>query len=309
MVQCAWASQDERGKLSGGHAGDQTGSEIKTGSIYNFGQTAVYRCKDRAKGLEIGAAAKAIALNNHFGYDQSQRTSGYLALKNVNWAAENVTTAVELDCSIMAACAVNAAYKKALLPSSVYSGNIGTALTNTGLFEKLTASKYLGKSEYIQCGDIIVAPGKHVIIAYTDGSKTAYNTSPAADSIIKAGQQHAVRFTGVKIAVDGIAGTDTNKMKKRVLQHAINLDYKQNLVEDGIIGTASTAALGTHYVQKGEKQYMVTAAEILMYLNGIDPNGVELPGVYGNGLVNAAKTKFGGTGQKITASDFLELVR
>lgn len=316
MVQCAWASMDERGKISGGKAGDQTGKEIKLGNIYNFGQSVVYRCKDRTKALEIGAAAKAIALNNSFGYDQKQRVSGYTALSNASWVVANVKTAVELDCSIMAGCAVNVAYKKTLISSSVYSGNIGSALMSTGLFNKLTASKYLGKSEYIQCGDIVVAPGKHVIVAYTDGYKVNVNTISSVvsgalkgNTLIKLGQQHAINFTGVKIATDGIVGLETNKMKKRVLQHAINLDYRKNLVEDGIFGTNSKSALGTHYVEKSEKQYMVTAAEILMYLNGIDPNGLELPGVYGNGLVNATKAKFGGSGQKITAQKFLTLIQ
>ena len=53
---------------------------------------------------------------------------------------------------------------------------------------------------------------------------------------------------------------------------------------------------------------MVTAAEILMYLNGVDPNGVECPGKYGNGLVRASKQKFGDDGLKITASEFLKLI-
>ena len=118
-----------------------------------------------------------------------------------------------------------------MIPSSVYSGNIGKALLNTGLFKELKASKYLGKSEYIECGDIIVAPGKHVIVAYTDGSKTSQNTikttvasAIGGNKLIKRGQKEAVKFTGVNIAVDGICGTNTNKMKSRVLQHAINLD-------------------------------------------------------------------------------------
>lgn len=53
---------------------------------------------------------------------------------------------------------------------------------------------------------------------------------------------------------------------------------------------------------------MVTAAEILMYLNGINPNGVECPGKYGNGLVRASRQKFGDDGLKITASEFLKLI-
>lgn len=319
MVKCAWASQDERKKLSGGKAGDQTGLEIKCGNIYNFGQTRVYRCKSRSKAELIGAAAKGIAINNRFGYCQSHRVSGYNALKSKNWVVSAVTENCELDCSEMAACAVNVAYKSALISSGVYSGNIGKALLATGLFVDVTENgkktKYLGVSEYIECGDIIVAPGKHVIVAYTDGTKVSKNTVStvvsgiiSGNSLIRKGQQEAVKFTGVKIATDGIAGKDTNRMKARVLQRALNKDYNSQLVCDGIFGTASKKALGSHYVKKGEKQYMVTAAEILMLLNGFDPNGVEYPGTYGNGLVIASKAKFGDDGQKITANEFLKLI-
>ena len=53
---------------------------------------------------------------------------------------------------------------------------------------------------------------------------------------------------------------------------------------------------------------MVTAAEILMYLNGYNPNGVEYPGTYGNGLVKCSKAKFGDDGSTITSSEFLQLI-
>ena len=133
-------------------------------------------------------------------------------------------------------------------------------------------------------------------------------SNPSGNSLVRLGQQHAINFTGHTIAVDGLVGKETNRMKARVLQHAINLDYKKGIGEDGIFGNKSKSALGSHYVKKGEKQYMVTAAEILMYLNGIDPNGVECPGKYGNGLVRASKQKFGDDGLKITASEFLKLI-
>lgn len=316
-VMCAWASTGENGKATGGKPGDQTGKEVKCGSIYNFGQTRVYRCKNREKALLIGAAAKGIADNNAFGYNQSNRTSSYKELQKVNWVVANVKSLCDIDCSELAACAVNVAYKKSLIPSSVYSGNIGSTLLSTGYFTELKESKYLGKSEYIRCGDIIVAPGKHVIVAYTDGSKVKINTTSAiisniigdGNSLIKKGQQYAIEFTGVKIQVDGKVGSETTKMKHRVLQHAMNLDYKSNLVEDGCVGTASKRALGSHYIIKGEIQWLVTAAEILMYLNGIDPNGVETPGTYGNGLVSATKEKFGRTGVRINADDFLTLIK
>uniref|UniRef100_UPI0022E1246A peptidoglycan-binding domain-containing protein n=1 Tax=Blautia wexlerae TaxID=418240 RepID=UPI0022E1246A len=36
-------------------------------------------------------------------------------------------------------------------------------------------------------------------------------------------------------------------------------------------------------------QYMVTAAEILLLLRAYDPNGVEIPGTFGSGLLSAVK--------------------
>ena len=48
-VLCGYASIDERGKISGGKAGDQTGREVKTAPWYSFGQNIVLRFKSREK--------------------------------------------------------------------------------------------------------------------------------------------------------------------------------------------------------------------------------------------------------------------
>lgn len=95
--------------------------------------------------------------------------------------------------------------------------------------------------------------------------------------IVRAGQAHSINFTGVKIQVDGIPGVETKKQKVRVLQSALNLDYKAGLVVDGIIGSKTLAALGQHYVCKGETQYMVTAWGILLMLNGYHPGSMGSP--------------------------------
>lgn len=129
------------------------------------------------------------------------------------------------------------------------------------------------------------------------------HTGIQTPSLVAVGLRHAENFTGVDDSFN------ISRAKGRVLQHAMNLDYGKTVDEDGIIGTKSKKKLETHYVKAGEKQYMVTAAEILMYLNHTDPLGVELPGIYGNGLTKAAQKRFGGNGRKITASDFLLLIR
>lgn len=65
---------------------------------------------------------------------------------------------------------------------------------------------------------------------------------------------------------------------------ALNADYAAGIAEDGEAGSETYGALGSHYVEAGETQFMVTAAEILLLLHGYDPAGVECPGVFGDGL-------------------------
>lgn len=108
-------------------------------------------------------------------------------------------------------------------------------------------------------------------------------------SIISEGQEHANNFADCKIAIDGIRGNETKKAGIKVLQSALNLDYKSNLNVDGIWGIRTNTALGRHYVMKGEKQYMVTALEILLMLKNYNPNGVECPGIFGSRLESCTR--------------------
>lgn len=119
-------------------------------------------------------------------------------------------------------------------------------------------------------------------------SNTDLNVGDARAFLIACGQQCANDFVGHdKIDVDGVVGSDTRRMAIRVLQHAMNLDYKAGLDEDGKKGNLTNRAMNGHYVKKGEKQYLVTAMEIFAYLHGLDAKGVEYPGTYGSGLANA----------------------
>ena len=126
---------------------------------------------------------------------------------------------------------------------------------------------------------------------YTESSPVPTPTPQPVDNnkkeLIKHGQQHAINFTGVTIAVDGIVGKDTKRQAVRVVQRAMNADYGNTITEDGIVGKKTLTKAGKHYVRRGEKQYLVTALEILCLLQGKDPKGVECPGTFGKGLANA----------------------
>lgn len=121
--------------------------------------------------------------------------------------------------------------------------------------------------------------------------------------LIALGQQHAINFTGVQIAVDGLVGRDTKRMAVRVVQRAMNADYgKPFIAVDGLVGKRTRRKASKHYVKRGETQYLVTALEILCLLKGKDPNGVECPGTFGGGLARACGSEF------VYATDMLYMV-
>lgn len=119
---------------------------------------------------------------------------------------------------------------------------------------------------------------------------TSGTVSDSGSTVICDGQIHANNFCSAGISPDGIRGSRTKKAGVMVLQQALNLDYQAGLSVDGIWGTRSRQALGTHYVTRGERQYLVTAAEILLMLKDYAVNGVESPGIFGSGLEQAVKS-------------------
>lgn len=113
--------------------------------------------------------------------------------------------------------------------------------------------------------------------------------STSVNQIVKDGQIHARNFAAPGLNADGIRGANTIKAGIKVLQQGMNLDYGAGLALDGIWDSKSEVALGNHTVRRGERQYMVTALQILLMLKGYYPNGVENPGHFGAGCEKAVR--------------------
>lgn len=145
---------------------------------------------------------------------------------------------------------------------------------------ELAAFNGISNPNIINVGQVIKRPSKN--------TETSMNTSTGSE-LVKAGQIHANNFCGAGLVVDGIRGTNTKRAGIMAIQHAMNLDYNAGLKVDGVWGSKSEAALGNHFVKKGETQYLVTAVEINLYLNNYNPNGVESPGKAGNGFDAAVR--------------------
>lgn len=121
-------------------------------------------------------------------------------------------------------------------------------------------------------------------------SSSVSSINHAKKKIVANGQKAANKFVGCNIVADGIWGNKTKKAAIKVVQTALNKDYGAKLSVDGIWGSATDKAFGSHYVKVGERQWLVTALEILCALKGKDPKGIEHPGVFGQGLKKACGT-------------------
>ena len=126
----------------------------------------------------IASMAKAAAVNNKIGYDQSERYTFWEHLKASNYDPAQITIACEADCSSgVAAIVKGAGYrlgneKMKNVSIYLYTGNMRAGLKAAG-FEVLTDSKYLTSDAYLLEGDILLNDNAHVAVNLTDGAKSS----------------------------------------------------------------------------------------------------------------------------------------
>lgn len=171
------SGHDERGKYSGGQAGDQTGTEWQIREWYSRPWTHVFRYPVKEVRDMIAELAEEAARNDKIGYDQWQRTTFWAQLEASGYRPENIKTACEADCSAGVAAIVKATgflmnidELKAVSPD-MYTGNAIRILTDAG-FSMYTDKAFLESDQYALRGDIYMAKGQHMCINLTDGPKT-----------------------------------------------------------------------------------------------------------------------------------------
>lgn len=143
-VKIGHASIDERGKASGGKAGDQTGKEVCTRQWYKKGWQYCLRPKSATVAERSAAACEAACANDSIGYDQSQRNTLHNLAKANNYKLSAVGKC-ETDCSaLMTVCAIAGG-----VTELEHTGNAPTTSTMvakfkaSGAYDVLTADRYL----------------------------------------------------------------------------------------------------------------------------------------------------------------------
>lgn len=241
---------DERGKTTGGKAGDQTGRELSTQNWYNHSKGwRVFRARDPAAAEKMAWDMQAACNNRHIGYDQNQRGTLYAAAKPFGFNCAKVNTDCETDCSALVR--VCAAYAGIDLPN-FRTWDEARVLLASGAFVELTGDKYTASSAYLRRGDILVTRTKgHTVIVLSNGPKA--EAAPASthyklgDRILKNGCEgddvKALQEALISLGYDcGRWGADGDFGD--ATQMAVNRFQRDNGLEiDGEFGPLSMAAL------------------------------------------------------------------
>lgn len=309
---------DENGNATGGKAGDQKqkssddwNGEVSKQYWYKHSKGWVLlRAKDPWVREKIARDMEYACANKLIGYDQGQNRTLYSVAEPLGFDCSKVTTPCETDCAQLVRVCVRYAGIKC---GDFYTVTEADVLMKTGAFDKYTDYNHTSISTYCLRGDILVTKTKgHTVVVLTNGSKASeeaeYNGSapipaptptPSTNTktqLKKDGQKHLNNFLSDYITskkcdaliIDGDPGPLTKKALVRAFQHGMNLSHGTNLEVDGIFGRMSKAASRNYPCRRGQKNYVVTVAEIAMMLHGVDPNGLECPGIFGGGLESAA---------------------
>lgn len=119
------------------------------------------------------------------------------------------------------------------------------------------------------------------------GNTDTSNYIIAGKDCIKLGQKALNNFINAGLKIDGIIGRFTKTAINTAMQTALNLDYGYDLMVDGILGKETISAIDNSLIKYGDVGYIVTVVEILLLLNQYNPNGIEYPGIYGEGCKHA----------------------
>lgn len=172
----AWASMGEDGKSTGGKPGDQTGCEVKIGTLYDFGQDVCIRCFKKTARLRGAKYAKELAKNPSVGYSMSinqnknaNRNGLYRLAEQNDWNYTKLKKAlkkvkVNTDCSAFASTIINLAFKKRMVGCCT-TQTICDTVSGVGKYpDKFKVIRYVSAKRKFYKLDMPLKKGKHIII-------------------------------------------------------------------------------------------------------------------------------------------------
>lgn len=233
---------DERGKSSGGKAGNQSGQELRLQEWYKRakGWTHILRAKKKSIAKKIAQTIKACVANKHIGYDQGQCTTLYREDLNAQRDIAKIKTDCETDCSALVAVCLNVA--GITISKDIYTGNMVEKIMETGFFNDLISAKYTQSPDELPVGDIFVGSSHTAVVVDVTEQIVLDRELRYVSGALKTGDdvkdlQKRIKELGYKIKADGIFGINT--------EAAVMAAQKRfGLKADGIVGRKTAEVLG-----------------------------------------------------------------
>lgn len=266
MAKISNASSNEKGGITGGSAGDQTGKEIRVIDWYNPSSAWDWYIEhpDDAVMEWTAILAEEMAENPLVGYDQgNDRNTFWEQLKVSKYRPKNIKKACECDCSSGVGAIVKAVGYLLDIPElkkvshQCWTGNILSALVSAG-FKASNDPKYLTSDRYVRRGGILLNLDGHVTTFVSDGLKPTpigetTTSSVGGDKvtvsldILKKGSkgsqvkscQQLLIAKGYSVGIDGADGKFGANTESAVKK----FQRKQELKDDGIVGKGTWSAL------------------------------------------------------------------
>lgn len=217
-VRIGHSSKDEKGRFSGGVAGDQTGKEVCIRSWYNGDWDFVARFKDRVKAEKAAKACEDACNNPKVGYDRGERNDLRTEAKRVDYQLDKIETPCESDCSSLMGVCVEAAGIRLPEGNGPTTRTLRRVLEQSGEFEILTADKYLTTDQHTLRGDILCAEGEHTVMVLDNGSKSTAQAEPAKPD--KVTTYCSVRLPRLE---SGSKGAAVRRMQELLMAHGEKL--------------------------------------------------------------------------------------
>lgn len=265
---------DERGKAKGGQAGDQTGNQWNIRNWYNRPWACILRYPDPAVRQLIAILSIEAANNNKIGYDQSQRHTYWQALKEANYRPSKISWACEADCSAGVIGNTRATGYLLNIPDlkniqATYTGDMRKGFKAAG-FEVLTDSKYIGSTDYLVPGDILLYDNHHTATNLGIGSKSGYKQGALKEIPNVKYEYKPSTGTSTTTTTTVATGKNITNTSTKTIQKMLNVvgDYK--LEEDGVFGKKTTVAV-RDYQKK---------------------NDLEVDGIVGNATLTKLKAEY-----------------
>ena len=272
-VKIGSARIDERGRIHGGKAGNQTGKELSIQNWYRHSKGwRVLRCTDSSKAEKIAAAMEAACQNRNIGYDQYERSTLYNLAKSVGFDPGKVIKPCETDCSaLVRVCLAYAG----IMTDNFLTTDEAQKILATGYFVELKDGKYTDNSDHLRRGDILVTRTKgHTAVVLNSGDKvgTLETELRLGDRLLKKGMSDSdvrelqlnmlkLGYVLPKYGADGDFGAETVEAVK-------SFQKKSGLEADGVYGSNTHKSLLVALESLKEPKPVLTTVVILSAEDG-----------------------------------------